>query len=216
MRTVSISVYNSKTLELFVEKLKDHFEFWAVGIVKDRRVVIDHHLTHNDIETRLEYARPEDLIWRDADRLEIPAEKHQNAIEREETMARGVFWDSVDSQINSYAFLDRDKKDTTAARKLLLGQWTDGVLSFGIEPNDKLSWSCADHTHWLNRVAHHIGKPPPNWWSLNSRWALHIMNTEHSCGTHAGVVHVDEKELHLNVRGKMNRMVYVFQKVPAV
>ena len=24
-------------------------------------------LTHDDLETRLEYARPEDLIWRDAD-----------------------------------------------------------------------------------------------------------------------------------------------------
>jgi hypothetical protein len=133
----------------------------------------------------------------------------------EETMTRGVFWDSFDDQLRPCGFLDRDRKDIATARKLVLGRWTDGVLSFNIEAKDKLEWSCSDAKHWLNIVAHHNGKPPPNWWSLNSHWRLHIMNREASCGSSAGVIHIDDKELHLNARGEKNRMVYVFQKVKA-
>ena len=54
-------------------------------------MVLDHHFTHDDLEARLEYSQPNDLVWREAKRSEIPSEKHQNAIEMEETMARRVF-----------------------------------------------------------------------------------------------------------------------------
>src|SRR5271154_6031360 len=90
MRTVSIPVYTSKKIELFVEKVKGGFELWAVGIVKGQRILIDHHLTRDDLETRLEYARPEDLIWRDTVHSEIPVEKHERTVQMEETIERGV------------------------------------------------------------------------------------------------------------------------------
>jgi hypothetical protein len=138
MRTVSIPVYNNTKIELFTEKRNDHFEFWAVGVAKDSRVIIAHRLTHNDLEARLEYARPGDLAWREADPSEIPAEKHPRAVEMEAATARGVFSDSVDDQLRPCSFLDRDRKTTAAAKKLILGRWTDGALTFGIEPKDKL------------------------------------------------------------------------------
>jgi hypothetical protein len=148
MRTVTIPVYNNQQIELFIEKVKDGFELWAVGVVKGQRVVIDHHLTHDDLPARLEYAQPEDLIWRDAERSEIPVEKHKNAIEMEETIEREVFWDyenrsksacpSVTGHLAALDFLTLDKKELAAAKKMMLGRWTDSVLTFSVEPNNKL------------------------------------------------------------------------------
>lgn len=149
MRSVAIPVYTNKKLELFVEKRKEGYEFWAVGISKGQRLVIDHSLTRDDLETHLEYAHREDLIWHEATLSEIPAEKHKSAIEREECF--GKFQYGMTRIISAIGFLDRDRKDTTAAKKTILGKWSDGVLTFNIEPNNKLQWSCATHEHWLNR-----------------------------------------------------------------
>ena len=171
MRTVSIPVYTSKKIELFVEKVKGGFELCAVGIVKGQRILIDHHLTRDDLETRLEYAWPEDLVWRDTVHSEIPVEKHERTVQMEETIERGGFWDGIASNLASIHSLDKDRKDTVAARKAILGRWTDGVLTFIIEPNNKLQWSCDDHQHWLNRRR----GPAPDWWNLSSLWELHLM-----------------------------------------
>lgn len=213
MRAVTIPVYTSKKLELFVEKLKDGFELWAVGVVKGRRILIDHHLTHDDLETRLEYARPKDLIWRDAAPSEIPAEKHAKAIQMEETIyERRGFWDGVDSNLASVYLLDRDRKEASAAKKMILGRWTDGVVTLSLEPNNKLQWTCVDPQHWLNVWGQNTSQPP-DWWNMGS-WELGLManrNTRQACGTHAGVLHVDEKELHIR-GGHLNRIVHVFYR----
>jgi hypothetical protein len=210
MRTVTITIWNNKKLELFVEKVKDGFELWTVGIVKGQRILLDHHLTHDDLETRLEYTRPEDLIWRDADLSEIPAEKHKMAIEGEESIKRNSFWDSITRNLASKHFLDRDRKAIATARKAILGRWTDGDLTFYLEPNNKMQWFCSDHEHWLNRRRN----PAPDWWDLSSVWELHLManmNTPQARGTHVSVLHVDEKELHI-CGGHLNRIVHVFRR----
>ena len=93
MRSTSFIIHNNQMLEVFVEKEERHFELWMVGTVKDRRVVLDHHLTHDDLESRLAYAQPGDLIWRDAISSEIPTEKHKNAIQMEEAIKQGAFID---------------------------------------------------------------------------------------------------------------------------
>jgi len=210
MRTVAIPVYTSKKLELFVEKREEGFELWAVGISKGQRLVIDHSLTRDDLETHLEYAHREDLIWHEAILSEIPAEKHKNAIEREECF--GKFQYGIARIISAIGFIDRDRKDTAAAKKAILGKWSDGILTLNLEPNDKLQWSCLDLRYWLNVWG---DKQLPNWWGLSGVWELHLManmNTPKACGTHVGVLHVDEKELHIR-SGHLNRIVHVFQKV---
>jgi hypothetical protein len=216
MRTVSIPVYTSKKLELFVERVKDGFELWAVGIVKGQRILIDHHLTRDDLETRLEYARPEDLIWRDAERSEIPAEKHTMAIQMEETIyERRGFWDGVTSNLAAIRVLVTDRKEANAAKKAMLGRWTDGVVTLSLEPDHRLQWTCTHSRHWLN-VWGQDGKQSPDWWNMSS-WELGFLagkNTPKACGTHSGVVHVDEKEFHIR-GGHINRIVHVFQKVQA-
>ncbi len=212
MRKVTIPVYASKKIELFVEKRKNGFELWAVGIVNGQRVVMDHHLTRDDLEARLEYAWPEDLVWRDTVHSEIPVEKHERTVQMEETIERGVFWDGIDSNLASIRSLDKDKKETAAAKKAILGRWTDGVVTFNIEPNKKLQWSCSDPRHWLNGWWQVKGQSP-DWWNLSS-WELHFMagmNTPQVCGTHAGVLHVDDKELHIR-GGHLNRIVHVFRR----
>jgi hypothetical protein len=150
MRAVTIPVFTSKKVELFVEKLKDGFELWAVGIAKGQLMLIDHHLTRDDWEAKLEYAKPKDLIWRNAVRSEIPTEKHKLAIEGEETIGRRVFWGGVRSDLAAIDFLDKDKKDTAAAKKAIVGRWTDGIVTFSLESDSKLEWSCTDLRYWLD------------------------------------------------------------------
>jgi hypothetical protein len=220
MRTVTICVRNNQKVELYTDEYQDGFEFWAVGTVDGRRVVIDHHLTHDDLETRLEYAQPRDLVWRDATRSEMPSEKHKMAVDQEETISRGVFWDyerrgpgqiqSVTCHLRAIDFLTIDRKSLVAAKRMLLGRWTDGVLTFSLEPNNQLQWSCADRGHWLNggeRVHGHA----PNWWNAG-KWGIGILNNKHWCGTHVGVLHVGERELHLVGGGHLHRMAYVFHR----
>src|SRR2546423_213764 len=93
VRTTVVSVRNGQKLELFVKKQQKWFEFWAVGVAKGQRTVLDHHLTHDDLEAHLEYAKASDLVWRDSVQSELPLEKHRNALEMEKTIKQGKFWD---------------------------------------------------------------------------------------------------------------------------
>ena len=219
MRTVLISVQNDQKLELFVKKLTRGFEFWAVGIFNVDRVVLDHHLTHDDLEARLEYAKPKDLIWRNAEQHEIPVKKHNNAILQEETIARHIFWDyenrarqSVTSHLGGgSAFITLDKKELAVAKKMMLGRWTDGVLTFSLEPNNKLLWICADRNHQLNVIERTSGHLV-DWWNF-SKWKFAIMNEKQKAATYVAVVSVNEQELHLTGGGHLNRMAQVFRRL---
>lgn len=218
MRAVTIPVKNNLSVEIFVEKLKDGFEVWGVGTAKEGRMILDHHLTHDNVEARLEYARPHDLVWRDAQLSEIPTAKHQNAIEREETITRGVFWDyenrgrgaydSVTGHLSSIDFLVRDRKDLVAAKKAMHGQWTDGVLTFTIMHGNRLEWFCEDKQHWLNKGA---SRPAPDWWNF-AKWEFALLNDKHKIGTHITVLRVDEHELHVCGGGRAHRLAYIFRR----
>lgn len=221
MRTVSISISNNQKVELFVDKIKEGFEFWAVGIINGQRVVIDHHLTHDDLPARLEYAQREDLIWREAGRSEIPVGKHKNAVEKEETMGRGVFWDyehwdrhSMTEHLGAIAFLPNDRKELITAKKKLLGRWTDGVLTFSVEPNHMLKWSCSDPKHPLN-LGNSAPGSAPDWWNFG-KWNFFLMNTKHKAATYVGVVRVNDQELHLGCCGHLHRMVQIFHRIVSV
>lgn len=220
MRTTAIVVQNNQTFEIFVEKHEDHFEIWTVGPVKGRRVLLDHHLTHDDVEAHLEYAKPGDLVWHDATSWQIPKEKIQNAIEYEETIKRGAFLDyedwpeevgrSVTRHLRSISHLTIDRRESMAAKKALIGRWTDGVVTMGLEPNNKLRWSCTDFNHPLNIGERYDGHAP-DWWNFGM-WELHLMNDEHKCGTHTGVLRVGKEELHISGK-RPHRIAYIFRRV---
>jgi hypothetical protein len=220
MRTTVVTVHNNQELEVFIKKQEDGFELWTVGPVKGCRMVLDHHLTHDDLEARLQYAKPSDLVWRDATHSELPAEKHQNAIEMENTIKQGTFLDyenwpeevsrSVARHLGSIVFLTADKEEMNAAKKALLGQWTDGVATLTLEPNNRLRWSCTDRNHPLN-VGEKVHGRAPDWWNF-AIWRLALMNNEYKCGTHIGVLCVGEQELHLD-SSRPHRLADVFRRV---
>ena len=220
MRKVVIKVHNNQIIEIFVDKFGDGFEFWAIGMVRGHRMVIDHHLTHDNLEARLEYAKQGDLIWRDATRSEIPAEKHKKAIAQEETIARDVFWDyegrseggiqTVTCHLGAIDFLTVDRRESAVAKDIILGQWTDGVLTFSLASGNRLQWSCADRQHWLNS-GEGVHGHAPDWWNY-AKWRIAFMNHEHGCGTHVGVLHIGKHELHLE-GGHLHRMAHIFHRI---
>ena len=211
MRTTSINVFNNQQIEVFIEKHEKWFEVWQVGELK-QRVVLDHYLTHDVLEGRLEYAKTGDLIWRDAAREEIPKEKHQNAIEYEKTIKAGKFWDSQNLILHLRAriFLPIDRKAFNAAKKLILGQWTDGNITMSLEPDNKLQWSCLNPSA-PSSIGTNISGHAPDCWKF-ALWQLHLWNVEHRCGTRASIFHVDEHELHC-MSGGPCRIARIFRRI---
>ena len=129
MRTTIIKLRNNQKIEIFTRTMKDGFELWTVGIAEGRRLVLTHYFTHDDLEARLEYARSNDLVWRDAPQSAIPKEKHAAAVEWEDSIKRGTFVDSdkkqqhsVSSHLDVINLLPLDRKVWNAAKKAILGR----------------------------------------------------------------------------------------------
>lgn len=240
MRTVAITIYNTVKFEIFLKKRNRSVEIWLVGPHKGNRMILDHHLTHDDIEKHLEYAQPCDLFWRDAPPSEIPIKKHRNAIEMEETIKVRKFIDyddpqidvmeslarqamgqpvlpgqsfrSVASHLSSIVFITPDKKEIRKAKQLILGRWTDGVVTLDLQPNHKLQWACANKQHPLN-VGEQVHGCIPNWWNF-AAWRIALFNDEKNCGMYGGILRVDNNELHFT-GGYPHRIALVFRRVIA-
>lgn len=216
MRTVALTVHNVEKLELFVEKRKNGFEVWIVGPWRGYRTVLDHHLTHDNLEAHLEYSSRKDLIWSASVDSEIPLKKHPNAIETETTITQGTYWDyeklnlSVASHLSAIALLSADKKEWQEERKAIIGRWTDGVVVLCIEPGGKLLWSCSDPQHLLN-VGERVHGHAPDSWKF-AMWEIAIMNKKHKCGTHVAVLRLDQVELHLLLSAHPYRIAHVFRR----
>jgi hypothetical protein len=217
MKTVAITIHEDTKVELFVEKRENGFEVWIVGPVQERRAVLDHHLTHDNLEARLHYETVGDLVWRKADDSEIPTEKHQNAIEAEKNISTFLDYESLNQSVTGHlsaiTLLSNDKAPWNAVKKALLGLWTDGIVSMSFEPGNRLRWSCSDPQHPLN-VGERVHNHAPDWWN-SAMWAVALMNNEHKCGTRIGVLQVDEEELHL-FSSHPHRIAQVFRRVGQV
>lgn len=231
MRTTSIIICSDIKFEIFVAKREEGFELWMVGPIKGRRMILDHLLTHDDLEALLEYSEPADLIWHDAEHSEIPAKKHQMAIEYEAAFERGIHQDfeypcvGVITHLNAMHLFCMDRSERKRAEKMLLGRWTDTVVTMDFMPNKKAQWSCADRRHPLNafllwqdnymeysrRRTDQIPKHLPNWWNLEEV-GLFLRNIEHKLARYIDVIRVDEQELHLQ-SFHPNRLARIFRRV---
>ncbi|MGN6451411.1 MAG: hypothetical protein ACTHLK_23005 [Brucella intermedia] len=196
MRSTTITVHNDHRLEIFIEEKKEGFEFWTVGTIKGKRMVLDHHLTHDDIEGRLHYERRGDVQWHDAAPSEIPSEKHSNAKEMEGGVKRGTFIDqpSVVSHLGfgSIDLVPTDRKVMNAAKKAILGCWSDGQATITLAPDSKLMLSGLGPDHVLNRGQSPTA-PERNWWNFDS-WQLWFMNMQQKVGQRIGVLRVSDNE----------------------
>jgi len=218
MRKTVVSFHNNQLLEVFVEKHHDFSEVWITGPVKETRMVLEHHLTHDDLEQCLEYALPGDLVWRDTTPSEIPKEIHPVARHANENIKRGVFSDygSVHRLLALHVLgiinvPSLDRKALSNAKKVMLGPWFDGIATLDFEPNAKLRWSCPlDQPHPLN-LGFRKGGYLPDWWGFAS-WQLHLMNNEHKSGMRIAVLHVDDEKLHVVNQCHPRRLAYVFHR----
>jgi hypothetical protein len=214
MKKTTIRIHHNRNIELFVEKRNDGFEIWIVGLFQKKRLVLDHHLTHDDLEARLEYANCGDMLWCEAENGEIPDEKHQNAIEAEKNIA--TFWDyeklhqSVAGHLSAIVLLSTDTAEQKVTEQALLGRWTDGIVTVSFESNNRLQWSCVDRQHPLN-VGERVHGHAPDWWNFGL-WEIALLNNDHKCGTRVHVLRVDEQELHF-FSNHPHRIAHVFRRV---
>ena len=129
MRTTLIPFHNDQTLELFVqsrEKTGKEFEVWLVGQAQGRRIILDHLITEDDIEARLDYARAGDLNWRQGDARAIPDGKTESALEYErECLDRGMLRnsDDVSLHLHTWSSLPLNRKTLNRVRKCIVGSW---------------------------------------------------------------------------------------------
>jgi len=215
MKKTIISIHNNQNIEIFVTGDKKKFEVWFVGVCNGRRVILDHHLTHDDLENCLAYAKKGDLQWLKALPEELPVEKSQLANEMEETINRGIYWDFEKSEsgvwqhFGAITSIELDRKEFNAAKKRLLGRWSDGIVILDLQPTNKLGWECRDPNDLLN-VGKQVHGYAPDWWNF-AVWKLVLLNGEHKCGTHIHVLRVDEFELHL-AGGKKECLARVLRK----
>jgi len=215
----SITIHNNQNFEIFVEKLKLGFELWKVGPIKGHRVILDHYLTHDDLEAKLNYVNSGDLGWRNAKPSELPSEKHLSAIQMEQTIKQGRYID-FEKRLNQplvYHFASTvnlipiDRKAFNVAKKAILGRWTDGIAAVDFKPEAKLDWICPiKEPHPFNSGVRTHGYQP-DWWSFVG-WQLCILNNKHKAGLRVGVLRVDEQELHVWNENQPHKIAHIFYR----
>jgi hypothetical protein len=239
LKSVEIIIHDNRRIELFVARHTEGYEVWIVGPFRGRRTILDHRLTHDDLQRYLEYARAGDLVWRNASEAELPHEKHKNALATEKTIKLGRFWDYCDPQYSEMealarrisglpdapssslfsianhleviAWLSEEDGWPPVTVGALLGEWTDGVLTMNFKPGNRLDWLCTDPQHPLD-FGRRVQAFPPNWWNIVG-WRLHIMNMEHKSGTNVVILRVDQDQLHVFETGCPNRIARIFTSV---
>lgn len=213
MRASEIILHNNQTLEVFTQPHDDGFELWKISTIKGKRTVLDHYLTHDDLERRFAYVEPGDIVWRDANPNEIPGEKHASARETEKSIERGTFWDlqSIAGHVGAIDLVPLDRKAFSAATKAILGEWTDGAVTLTLEPESRLKFSCLlEARHPLNMGSQMHGQKP-DWWGF-AYWQLSLLNYEKRSGQRTGVLRVDNKELHIYSE-QPDRLAHVLHRV---
>lgn len=200
MRTTSLSVHNDQILEIFIEPREEHpgqFLIWMVGDIKGQRTVLDHLATQDDLEQQLSYIRHGDMIWKSADKLDIPLAKNQSAIENEKTIEQGALWDHPCSLCwMATIWLPISRKTLNAAKKLIIGEWSDGVVNLSFKPNSQFHIDFPApplNHHPLLFASDYVGADR---WNL-SRWLLFLMNDKRNRGYKIGGWKCDEHELHI-------------------
>lgn len=222
MRTVSITVHNNEKFEIFVKRKKSEFELWNVGPVKGRRRILDHYLTHDDLEAKLEYANSGDLVWRNAKESDLPRGNYFSASKLEAAANARMFLDfktnlaqplvyHIASSVN---LLPLVRKVFISAQKTIMGCWTDGTARVSIKSGSELAFSyLIERPHPLNSHWRMHGYHPDHW---NFKgWQLFLWNKEHGTAMRIGVIRVDERELHIWNEQHPHRIAHVFRRLNA-
>jgi len=219
MRTVAIRVHNETHLELFVKRLRSGFEVWKVGPIGGRRVILDHHLTHDDLEARLYYSKRGDLVWGNAGRFDLPLQKHLAAAQMENSVNRRRFIDFetglkqplVYHLAGTANLIPTERKAFKAAKELIPGCWSDGTAAVSFKPDGQLDLSFSkDKPHQL--ASHRqIHRCCPDRWNFKG-WQLFLSNQKYNAGMRVGVIRVDESELHIWAESSPHGIANVFYR----
>jgi hypothetical protein len=219
MRTVAIIIHNGDSLEIFVKRLKFGFEVWKVGPIKGRRVILDHHLTHDDLEAKLYYSKHGDLAWRNAKRHELPIETHPS-VAQAESVDGSSFIDFETSlgqplvhHLSSIAnLIPVNRKVFNVAKGLMIGRWTDGTATVSLKSEARLALSLSvNRSHPLN-LGQQIHGYRPDRWNFKG-WQLFLLSKEHDAGLRIGVIHIDGNELHIWASGSRHKIANVFYRL---
>jgi hypothetical protein len=218
MRTTRLSVHNNQRVELFTRRRAGRaYELWVVISAGNSRLVHDHYFTHDDLEGSLAYARRGDLMWRDAAPAELPRRVGSTGVVVGKAIPKGKIIDFESPRyhlLSAIGGLPIDRRALAAARRTIVGTWSDGPAVACLEPHSALRLSCDATRHPFSITP---PCPAPDRWRLQ-RWQLHMMNAAHGCGLRVAVIQVDDAELHVaaaptgGLVDRQRKLVHVFKR----
>lgn len=214
MRSATINIRNGEPLEVFVKPLdacSDGWEVWIVGTVGGKRFMFDHLLTHHHLESRLCYAIPGDILWRCVDSEMLPTDRMPTIKGAELALARGCFRDSRDliDLFHTYLLLPLQRKVWSDAKKLIVGDWTDGVTQVSFRSGDR--FQIETQNDCLHRMTANAIREKADKWSA-SKWMLWVMNSTTMRGERLAVWHVSQSELHL-LSQRSDSIAHVYRRM---
>jgi hypothetical protein len=210
MRTASFKTRNDLTVEIFLDRRADSLEFWLVGPHNGARTVLNHYLTHDELDAALRYSKATLLNWSAAKPADLPEAKSAAALDDEKTIAAGTFWDAADlsEHFAGLATLDPVPETWRTAFSCLPGTWSDGIstLDFGADASFSSSVAPASASPFLRAVA----KSQPDQWHFSGAWQLRLFNTRTRHAERILVHELSPTALHL--AGAGNCIAFILKR----
>ncbi len=207
LRKTFFKTRNQLIVEIFQARVRDGFELWVVGPQDRQRVILNHYLTHDDLETRLRYSKSILLTWTQAKESDLPAAKSLVALEEEKTIECGTVWDSTElfEHLVGVETLDCEPEDLETARHDLAGTWSDGASSLTFDADGTCHGSIS--TSSSHAFVRGLAALDPDAWQLSDHWQLRLKNRKSARAERRLVHSVSEGELHLAGEGNCVALV---------
>jgi hypothetical protein len=114
-----------------------------------------------------------------------------------------------DHLVGAISALPCDRRALAAARRAIIGQWSDGTALLTFDP----SFTFRSRPACVGVLGFGAASPSPDSWTFG-RWQLHLMNAKRQRGMRLVVLRLDQGALHVAVptaRGN-ERLAHIFRR----
>ena len=201
MHKAKITLFNDTLFELIIKRESKIQEIWLAATLKRRRVLVEHHLTHDKVFERLCYTSPGDINWVAASKGDCKFEHHQNLFPATENTGQVNCMDyeklglPINCHLDGSTFITPSQTSTKLAKENLLGTWSDGRFQLEFQPKHQYRAldTCLDANMDRSPAHSFLGA---DWWNF-CKWRLFFLSQRTGRGWHCGVINATKTELHL-------------------